>query len=152
MVRKLLLIGLTLSLVGTARMAWGVEKLDAITWHGVQNYDVPALRKVVDLQVGKVVGVRCHFRGKRMRRIRASWYDATLWEHNPQDRRKSFAYIPVRVARKDVPAFETLPDDFRGDPAVIVYGEVQRGPDSAYVRLIGTKVTRDSARNAIVSW
>ena len=59
---------------------------------------------------------------------------------------------PVRVARKDVPAFETLPDDFRGDPAIIVYGEVQRGPDSAYVRLIGTKVTRDSARNAIVSW
>ena len=94
MVKKLLLIGLTLFLAATARMAWGVEKLDAITWHGVQNYDVPALKKVVDLQVGKVVGVRCHFRGKRMRRIRASCYDETLWEHNPQDRRKSFAYIP----------------------------------------------------------
>ena len=34
MVKKLLLIGLTLSLASTARMAWGVEKLDAITWHG----------------------------------------------------------------------------------------------------------------------
>ena len=152
MVRKLLLIGLTLALAGMARVAWGVEKLDAITWHGVQNYDVPALKKVADLQVGKVVGVRCNFRGKRMRRIRASWYDATLWQHNPQDRRKSFAYIPVRVARKDLPAFETLPDDFRGDPAMIIYGEVQKKADTAYVRLIGTKVTRDSARNAIVSW
>ena len=87
-----------------------------------------------------------------MRRIRASWDDATLWEHNPQDRRKSFAYIPVRVARKDLPAFEALPNDFQGDPAMIIYGEVQKNADSAYVRLIGTKVTRDSARNAIVSW
>ena len=35
---------------------------------------------------------------------------------------------------------------------MIIYGEVQKNADTAYVRLIGTKVTRDSARNAIVSW
>ena len=109
------------------------------------------LKKVADLQVGKVVGVRCHFRGKRMRRIRPAG-PMHLVGTQSAGPAEIIRLYPRRVARKDLPAFETLPDDFRGDPAMIIYGEVQKKADTAYVRLIGTKVTRDSARNAIVSW
>jgi hypothetical protein len=151
MVKKILSITLAISLFG-AGIGFGAEKLDAITWHSVQNYDVAALKKIEDLQIGKIVGVRCHFRSKRIRHVKPSWYEATLWQHNPRDRRKPFAYMRVKIARRDLPAFQALPSDFSGGPAMTIYGEMQKDGESAFVRLIGRKVARDSARNAIVSW
>jgi hypothetical protein len=151
MVRKFFVLGLA-GLLFSGAIAFGAEKIDALTWHSVQIYDVVALKKFADLQVGKIVGLRCHFRSKRIQRVKASWYEATLWQNNPQDRKKPFSYIRVKVARKDLPAFESLPSDFRGGPTVTIYGEVQKDAQSAFVRLIGRKVARDSARNATVSW
>jgi hypothetical protein len=150
MVKRVFFVSLVVSIV-SASVAFA-ETLDALRWHGVQNYDVAALKKVADLQIGKVVGIRCQYRSKRMQRVRASWYEANLWQYNPQDRRKPAEYIRVKVARKDLPAFQSLPTDFNGNPNMIVYGEVQKDNDSTLVRLIGTKVARDSSRNAIVSW
>lgn len=150
MVKRVFFVSLVVSIV-SANLALA-ETLDALRWHGVQHYDVAALKRVADLQVGKVVGIRCQYRSKRMERIRASWYEANLWQFNAQDRRKPADYIRVKVARKDLPAFESLPTDYNGRPATIIYGEVQKDNRSAFVRLIGTKVARDSGRNAIVSW
>lgn len=151
MVRKSFILGLAILLYSGA-IAFGAEKFDALTWHSVQIYDVAALNKFADLQIGKIVGVRCHFRSKRIRHIKPSLYEATLWQNSPQDRRKPFSYIRVKVARKDLPAFESLPNDFRGGPTMTIYGEVKKDSESAFVRLIGRKVARDSARNATVSW
>jgi hypothetical protein len=150
MVTRAFFISLGVAIV-TANFAFA-ETVDALQWHGVQHYDVAALKKVADLQVGKVVGIRCQYRSKRMQRIRASWYEANLWQYNPQDHRKPAEHIRVKFARKDLPAFESLPTDYSGRPATIIYGEVQKDNQSTFVRLIGTKVARDSGRNAIVNW
>ena len=151
MVTRVFFIGLGIAIF-SANFASG-ETVDALRWHGVQHYDVASLKKVADLQIGKVVGIRCQYRSKRMERVRASWYEANLWQYNPQDHREPAAqYIRVKVARKDLPAFESLPTDYSSRPATIIYGEVQKDNQSTFVRLIGTKVVRDSGRNAIVSW
>jgi len=150
MARRVFFISLSVAIF-TATLAFA-ETVDALRWHGVQHYDVAALKKVADLQVGKVVGIRCQYRSKRMARIRASWYEANLWQYNPQDHRKPAEYIRVKVARKDLPAFESLPTDYSGRPPTIIYGEVQKDNQSTFVRLLGTKVARDPGRNAIVSW
>jgi hypothetical protein len=135
-----------------AQIAFSGEKLDAITWHGLQTYDVSALKKIADLEVGKIVGVRCHFRSKRIQRINPNWYEATLWGHNSQNRRTPFSYIRVRVARKDLPAFEALPSDLGSGPPITIYGEVQKDEESAFVRLIGHRVDRAPDRSATISW
>jgi hypothetical protein len=135
-----------------ARIAFCAEKLDAITWHSLQTYDVSALKKIEELQVGKIVGVRCHFRSKRIQHVKPSWYEATLWHHNSQNRRTPFSYIRVKVARKDLPAFEALPSDFRSGPPMTIYGEVQKDAESAFVRLIGRRVNRGPDRSATISW
>ena len=136
----------------SAHIACGAEKLEAIAWHSLQSYDVLALQKIAELQVGKIVGVRCHFRSKRIKHVKPSWYEASLWQHNSQNRRTPFSHIRVKVARKDLPAFETLPSDFRSDPPITIYGEVQKDEESAFVRLIGRRVNRAPDRGAIISW
>ena len=134
------------------RVAFCSEKLDAITWHGLQTYDVSALKKIAELQVGKIVGVRCYFRSKRIQHLKPSWYEANLWGHNPQNRRTPFSYIRVKVARKDMPAFESLPSDFKSGPPTTIYGEVQKDDESAFVRLIGRRVNRGPDRSVTISW
>jgi hypothetical protein len=135
-----------------ARSVFCSEKLDPITWHSLQTYDVSALKKIAELQVGKIVGVRCHFRSKRIQHVKPSWYEATLWHHDPQNRRTPFSYIRVKVARKDLPAFDSLPSDFKSGPPMTIYGEVQKDDESAFVRLIGRRVNRGSDRSVTISW
>ena len=135
-----------------SQIAFCAEKLDAITWHSLQTYDVSSLKKIEELQVGKIVGVRCHFRSKRIQHVKPSWYEAKLWGHNPQNRRTPFSYIRVKVARNDLPAFESLPSDFRSGPPLTIYGEVQKDEESAFVRLIGRRVNRAPDRSATISW
>ena len=129
------------------------ETFDANAWRSMQTYDVVALTKIVDLQIGKIVGVRCEFRSESLRHIKPNWYEAALWQHNSEER-TGFSYVRVFVAKKDLPAFESIPNDFKSSASVIVYGQVQKDADANYVfvRLVGRKVTFDSARNATVSW
>jgi hypothetical protein len=151
MVKSIFVFSAVLALL-CAQIAFGAEKLDPITWHGLQTYDVSALKKIADVQVGKIVGVRCHFRSKRIKRVKPSWYEATLWGHNPQNRRTPFSYIRVKVARKDLPAFESLPSDFTSGPPMTIYGEVQKDDESAFVRLIGRRANRTPDRSVTISW
>ncbi len=151
MVKSILALATALTFL-SAQIALSAEKLDAITFHSLQTYDVSALKKIADLEVGKVVGVRCHFRSKRIKHIKLSWYEATLWGHDPRNPRTPFSYIRVKIARKDLDAFESLPDDFKGGPPITIYGEVQKDDESAFVRLIGRHVNRARDRSATISW
>jgi hypothetical protein len=135
-----------------AQSAFCAEKVDAITWHSLQTYDVSALKKIAEVEVGKIVGVRCHFRSKRIQHVKPSWYEATLWYHNSENRRTPFSYIRVKVAQKDLPAFESLPSDLRPGPAMTIYGEVQKDDESAFVRLIGRRINRGPDRSVTISW
>jgi hypothetical protein len=140
------------ALLGAMSVSYA-ETFDAKTWQGIQTYDVAALAKIVDSQIGKIVGVRCEFRSESLRHIKPNWYEAALWQHNSEER-TGFSYVRVFVAKKDLPAFESIPNDFKSSASVIVYGQVQKDADANYVfvRLVGRKVTFDSARNATVSW
>ncbi len=135
-----------------SQIAFCAEKLDAITWHSLQVYDVSSLKKIEELQVGKIVGVRCHFRSKRIKHIKPSWYEALLWGYNAQNRRTPFSYIRVKVARKDLPAFESLPSDLSPGPPLTIYGEMQKDEESAFVRLMGRRVNRAPDGSATISW
>ena len=137
-----------------ASEVFAAESIDAITWHGVQIYDVASLKKVEELQIGKIVGIRCQFRSKRVRHLKPSWWEASLWQQNPQDKRNPFTYIRVLVSRNDLPAFEALPNDLGSGKPMTLYGQVQKDADAGYVfvRLIGTKVKTNPDRSAIVSW
>jgi hypothetical protein len=58
------------------------------------------------------------------------------------------------VAKKDLPAFKSIPTDFQSAAEIVVYGEVQRDTAANYlfIRLLGRKATVDPAGNATIDW
>ncbi len=82
----------------SAATAFCDQRFDAVAWRDVQTYDVPTLNRIADLQIGKIVAVRFEFRSKRLLHIKPSWYEASLWQHNREEK-GGFSYIRrVRVA------------------------------------------------------
>ena len=133
--------------------AFSSQRFDAATWRGVQTYDVPALMKQEASLVGKIVGVRFNYRSKKLRGMKVSWYEASVWQRDP-NAKKGFSGLRVMVAKKDKAAFEAITSDFQSPDALTVYGRIERDPDNnlAYLRVIGRKVEIDSSGNATVDW
>src|SRR3954452_22180878 len=92
-------IGLTTALAG--------QQFDAATWKNVQTYDVPTLLKQEASLLGKFVAVRFHYRSDKLRHLHPSWYEAAIWQHDP-NAKKGYSALRVMVAKKDVPAFQTI--------------------------------------------
>jgi hypothetical protein len=133
--------------------AFAGQRFDAAVWRGVQRYDVTTLRKQEALLLGRIVAVRFHYRGEKLRHLLPSWYQASLWQHDPTAK-SGFSALRVMVAEKDVPAFQSIPSDFNSMADVTVYGRVEKDPDNnaVHLRLIGRKVEIDAAGNATVDW
>ena len=136
-----------------AASAFSSQRFDAATWRGVQTYDVPTLLKQEASLVGKIVGVRFNYRSKKLRGMKPSWYEASLWQPDP-NAKKGFSGLRVMVAKKDKAAFESITPDFRSAEQITVYGRIERDPDNnfAYLRVIGRKAEIDSSGNATVDW
>ena len=132
--------------------AFAEHQLNAAAWAGVQTYELRALQKIESSQVNKIVGVRINYRGNRISHPKPNWYDSAVWSHRPGEKEK-FAYLRVWVAKKDLPAFKSLPTDFQS-PEMVVYGRVQRDTrvNFLYMELMGRKVTIDAAGNATIDW
>lgn len=148
---RLILITLTtLICLGSAIAG---RRFDAAAWRDVQTYDVPTLLKQEASLIGKVVAVRFHYRSAKLRHLQPSWYEASIWQHDPKAK-SGFSAQRVMVAKADVPAFESIPSDFKSMADVTVYGRMEKDPDSnqTQLRLIGRKVTLDAAGNATVDW
>ncbi len=137
----------------SAATAFCDQRFDAVAWRDVQTYDVPTLNRIADLQIGKIVAVRFEFRSKRLLHIKPSWYEASLWQHNREEQ-GGFSYIRVYIAKDDVPAFESLPSDFKSTAPRTIYGQVKKDFDAHYifVQLIGRWVTLHPDRSATVRW
>lgn len=129
------------------------RRFDASAWRGVQTYDVPTLLKQEASLVGKVVAVRFHYRSSKLRHLQPSWYEASIWQHDPKAK-GGFSAQRVMVAKADVPAFESITSDLKSMIDVTVYGRIEKDPDNnqTQLRLIGRKVTLDAAGNATVGW
>jgi hypothetical protein len=147
-----------LSLVGLlgfacTTSAFAGQQLDAAAWRGVQTYDLRALQKIQSSQVGKIVGVRINYRHARIRHPAPNWYEGSIWSYRPVEKEK-FAFLRVMVAKKDLPAFKSIPADFQSPAEIVVYGQVQRDTQANYlfIRLLGRKATVDPAGNATIDW
>ena len=138
-------IGLTTGVAG--------QQFDAATWKSVQTYDVPTLLKQEASLINRVVAVRFHYRSAKLRHLKPSWYEASIWQHDPKAK-KGYSALRVWVAKKDVPAFESITSDFNSITETTVYAKVEKDPDNnlAQLRLLGRKVTLDAAGNATVDW
>jgi len=139
------LVGLTSAFAG--------QPIDAATWKSVQTYDAAALLKEEGSLIGRIVGVRFHYRSGKLSHFNPRWYQAALWQHDPKAK-NGYSGIRVMVDKKDVPAFETITSDFHSTTEVTVYGHVEKDADNNFVqvRLLGRKVTLDSAGNAMLDW
>ena len=143
---------IALSFLGAAS-AFAGQRFDAAAWHGVQTYDIPALQKIQGTMIGQVVGVRINYRNDRISHRKPNWYEGSIWHSAPAEKSK-FAYLRVYVAKKDLPAFKSIPTDFRLVQEIVVYGQVSRDSEAhfVYIRLLGRTVTVDPAGNATVDW
>lgn len=128
-------------------------RIDAAAWRNVQTYDAAALLEKESSLMGRVVGIRFHYRSAKLRHLYPSWYEASLWQQDPKAKR-GYSGVRVLVAKKDVPAFTAIASDFKSAAAITVYGVVEKDPVSevAQVRLIGRRAEVDSAGNANVDW
>ena len=103
--------------------------------------------------MGKIVGVRFHYRSKKLRGVKPSWYEASIWQRDP-NAKKGFSGLRVMVAKKDKAAFESITSDFQSAEEITVYGRIEHDSANnlAQLRVIGRKVEVDSSGNAIVDW
>jgi hypothetical protein len=133
--------------------AFAAQRFDAATWKNVQTYDVPTLLKQEASLIGRIVAVRFHYRSEKLRHFQPNWYEASIWQHDPAAK-KGFSALQVVVAKKDVPAFQTITANPDSATEVTVYARVEKDPDNNLVnlRLLGRKVTLDPAGNATIDW
>jgi hypothetical protein len=148
---KIILTTLATLICLTSAMAG--RRFDAAAWRNVQTYDVPTLLQQEASLIGKVVAVRFHYRSAKLRHLQPSWYEASIWQHDPKAK-SGFSAQRVMIAKTDVPAFESITSDFKSMTDVTVYGRIEKDPDNnqTQLRLIGRKVVLDAAGNATVDW
>ena len=139
------LVGLTSAFAG--------QRIDAATWKNVQTYDAATLLKQEGSLLGQVVGVRFHYRSGKLSHFKPRWYQAALWQHDP-NAKNGYTGVRVMIDKKDVPAFETITSDFHSTAEVTVYGHVEKDADNNFVqvRLLGRKATLDAVGNATLDW
>ena len=103
--------------------------------------------------INRIVAVKFHYRSAKLRHLAPNWYEASIWQHDPKAK-KGFSALRVMIAKKDVPAFESITSDFKSMADVTVYGRIEKDPDNnlTNLRLIGRKVALDAAGNATVDW
>jgi hypothetical protein len=147
------LILTTIAILICLSSATAGRRFDAAAWKNIQTYDVPTLLKQEAALIGKIVGVRFDYRSAKLRHLAPTWYEASIWQHDPKAK-NGYSAQRVIVAKADVPAFETITSDFKSMTEVTVYGRIEKDPDNnqTQLRLIGRKVVLDPAGNATVDW
>jgi hypothetical protein len=148
--KKIFSLAVMVSLLGAA-VAFSSEGTRVKNWNNVQTYDVAALRNDLAAQRGKVVGVRCNFRGKDIRHMKPNWYQSAIWQKSPSG--NGFVDLRVMVAKQDLPAFKSITTD-PGRTDMVLYGRVERDVEAnfPFVRLLGRTANADSSGNATITW
>jgi hypothetical protein len=148
--KKILSLILMASLLSAAA-SFSSEGTRVKNWNDVQTYDVAALRNDLAAQRGKVVGVRCNFRGNELRHVKPNWYESSIWQKSPSG--NGFVDIRVMVAKKDLPTFKSITTE-SGGTDMVLYGRVERDVEAnfLFVRLLGRTATADSSGNATITW
>ena len=121
-------------------------------WSEVQTFDVASLEKNLGKNVGRVVAIKCNFRGKDIHHLKPNWYEGSLWQPNPTG--KGFVFVRVMVAKKDLLLFKAITAEAQSADTMTLYGQVSSEAEAnfLFVRLLGRRATVDSAGDATVDW
>jgi hypothetical protein len=142
----------SLMIVSAVATAFCADKGTPVkNWNNVQTYELVALHKNIAPEQGKVVGVRCNFRGKDIHHMKPNWFESSIWQKKPDG--KGFADLRVMIAQKDLEAFKSIKTESGGEDFVL-YGRVERDIEANffYVRLLGRNATTDAKGNATLVW
>jgi len=103
-------------------------------------FDVPTFLEQQGTLLNQTVSIRFNYRSEKIRHLLPNWYEASLWQRDPKVK-GGFSSVRVMVARKDLPAFKSIPSDFRSAAELTAYGRVEREPEAHYIylRLLGGK-------------
>jgi len=84
--------------------------------------------------------------------MKPNWYESSIWQPIPGESGK-LAHVSVMVAKKDLGAFKSIPENASG-AEITLYGGVEYDVASKFrfLRLVGRNVTTDSAGNDTVTW
>ena len=148
--KKILNLGMVLACV-CARPAFCDLKIDGPQWRLTEKFDPPTLSKTRAIR-GQLIGVQFNFR-KGIHHIKPNWYEGSLWQRDSQAR-KGFSTVRVMVAKKDLPAFESITTNSTSSAPLIIYGRVEKDADNNFyfVRVLGRKAKVDSSGNANLTW
>ena len=136
-----------------AASAFSQQRLEPTNWRKVQTFDVPTLLERQGTMLHQVVAVRFNYRSEKLRHLQPNWYEASLWQRDPKAK-SGFSVVRVMVAKRDLPAFQSITSDFRSGAEIKAYGRVERDPNAyfIYLLLLGRKVVMDAAGNPTVAW
>jgi hypothetical protein len=98
------------------------------------TFDVPAFLEQQGTLLNRTVAIRFHYRSEKIRHLKPSWYQASLWQRDPKAK-SGFSFVRVMVAKKDLAAFKTIPSDFQSTVELTAYGQVEREPEAHYIYL-----------------
>lgn len=137
-----------------AESAVAAERVPARVWRRVKTYDMPTLQKIEPLPMRHIVGVRFNYRQSDIRHLKPNWHYGSIWRYRRAGGKDQFDHIPVMVADADLPAFQRISTNSQSGRNYVAYGQVLQDAEAhfLFLRLLGTKVRRDSRGNATVSW
>lgn len=130
------------------------QRLTAESFAQVKTYNVSELGKLDRIPANRLIGIRFNYRHERIRKLKPNWYQASLWQYAPGEKKK-FAYVQVMVPQKALEQFKTLPTKFDTGTEHVAYGEIRRDAEATkwrFIRLFGTKADRDAAGNVTLGW
>lgn len=129
------------------------ERYEAKSWGRVKTYDMATLEKIDPLPLRQIVGVRFGYRDANIQHLKPNWFYSSIWNVSRSSDKADFSHIPVMVAKADLEAFKALPANAESAGKYVVYGQVLRDSEAGFLflRLIGTKVTREK-RRVVVAW
>jgi hypothetical protein len=130
---KTILISITLLALASSAFAQQPPS-PASTPPNLPTFDVPAFLEQQGSLLGRTVAIRFHYRSEKIRHLKPSWYEASLWQRDPKAK-KGFSFVRVMVAKKDLAAFKTIPTDFQSTVELTAYGRVEREPEAHYIYL-----------------
>jgi hypothetical protein len=138
--------GLLIAITG-----FGADGTPVKNWQSVQTYDLAVLQKGIAPYQGKVVGIRCIFRGKDIHHMKPNWFESSIWQKKPDG--KGFVDLRAMIAKKDLPAFKLITTE-PGGPDMVLYGKVERDIEANFffVRLLGKTANSDDKGNATIVW
>jgi hypothetical protein len=142
------------ALSGQVKMFSGA-RFDSKTWATLEKFDVRTLGKgrTLEARMNRLVELHFQFRAKEVRHLKPNWYQASVWQVAPEERR-GFVSVPVMIANTDVKAFEAFTTDPSATADLKIYGQVlyDFSINYVFVRAIGTNAFIDGDGYANVTW